>query len=130
MIDIKNNIINNNYSDESEILIKKCIDCNFKSKEFLECGKTDDFGRSLKKLCCQETFCEEHFGTNKVKCSYKIVIMKLMFVKECYPLNRPQHYHSYSSECADLFCNYCNDLFCKYHMEEEYCRNHAYYDRD
>ena len=130
MIDIKNNIINNNYSDESEILLKKCIDCNFKSKEFLECGNSDDFGRSLKKLCCQETFCEEHFGINKVKCSYKSCNYEVDVCEECYPINRPQHYHSYSSECSDLFCNYCNKLFCKYHMEEEFCRNHSYLDRD
>lgn len=130
MIDIKNNIINNNYSDESEILFKKCINCNFKNKEFLDCGKTDDFGRSLKKLCCQESFCEEHFGTNKVRCSHKNCNYEIDVCQECYPINRPRHYHSYSSECADLFCNYCNEIFCKYHMEEEFCRNHAYLDRD
>ena len=130
MIDIKNHIINNNYSDESEILFKKCIECNFKSKEFIDCGKTDDFGRSLKRLCCQETFCKEHFGENKVKCSFKNCNYIIDVCSECYPLNRPQHYHSYSSECSDLFCNYCDEIFCKYHMQEEFCRNHSYLDRD
>jgi hypothetical protein len=130
MIDIKNNIINNNYSSESEMLLKKCIECNFKNKEFLDCGKTDDFGNSLKKLCCQETFCEEHFGTNKVRCSHKNCNYIIDVCEECYPINRPDRYHSYSSECTDLFCNYCDELFCKYHMKDEFCRNHAYYDRD
>ena len=130
MNDIRNHIINNNYSCESEILLKKCIECNFKNKEFLDCGKSDDFGRSLKKLCCQETFCEEHFGTNKVRCSHKNCNYMIDVCDECFPINRPERYHSYSSECSDLFCNYCDELFCKYHMQEEFCRNHSYLDRD
>ena len=39
MIDIKNNIINNNYSDESEILLKNVLIVILKVKNFLNAVK-------------------------------------------------------------------------------------------
>jgi hypothetical protein len=131
MVDIFDNIFNNKYSSESELLLKKCIDCNFHSKEFITCGKTDDFGHTLEKKCCQEKFCTEHLGNNEVKCSYKNCNSTVNVCNECYPIkNHDKYYYGNGSEYTDLFCSYCDELFCNYHMKDGYCRNHAYYDRD
>ena len=127
MSDIIINLRNNNYSAESEILLDKCFGCNFDGKSYIKCGETDDFGRSIKKMCCGESYCDEHFGDNKVSCSHEGCNYEVSFCNECNISNPDRYYHR---EYSDSFCIHCSELFCTYHLREGLCENDRHRDYD